>query len=456
MEHAVTGTKDIKHKGINTVEGKNGKTRYQAVVWYDRKFIISKTFDSLSLAKKFRENKLEEAVQRTLQPAAERRKQRELEADLNRTMLDWSAKYIEANTAGHGDNRLYEYDQVGRLLGRRTLQDFSGKAGGQLILQLGAQWRFIRFTRGTRGEPIHTPGDPISDQTLRLRLSALDRLIAFAAEQLPDGVEYVGPKKPKDYAPPPAHGNKRTRLPTVEEFTALVRHVGPASDFADFLQVVDETGCRLSEVSLACGNQLTFFGVGGQVLGGVLTLHRHKTSARVGTRQVPLSRHAALVLHARKAKFGDGTLFPGLPGSNDICKDFDDACTALRIDDLQIKDFRRAFITRNVRAVSSLELVSVVGQSSLIDLKNLSPEERRTQNAVGHTDARTTLGYVTPEHQAMAQAFTATSRWPAVARVLQSKPGVPIVTPAPQGAFERELADLMARMRSQGMVLPAV
>lgn len=444
------------HKGINKVEGTNGKTRYQAVVWYERKFITSKTFDSLAQAKLFKEAKLKEAIAGTLRPARERREKRELEADLNRPMLDWAAKYIEAYAGKHGGNRLYEYDQVGRLLGKRTLQDFAGKAGGQLIVQLGEQWRFARFTRGTRVEHIHTPDDPISDQTLRLRLSALDRLIAYAAEQLPDGVEYVGPKKPKDYAPPPAHGNKRTRLPTVEEFTALVRRVGPASDFADFLQVVDETGCRLSEVSLARGDQLSFFGVGGQVLGGVLTLHRHKTSARVGTRQVPLSRHAALVLHARKAKFGDGALFPGLPGSNDICKDFDDACNALRIDDLQIKDFRRAFITRNVRAVSSLELVSVVGQSSLIDLKDLSPQERRTQNAVGHTDARTTLGYVTPEHQAMAQAFTATSRWPTVASALQAKLGEPVIAPAPLGAFERELADLMARARSQGVVLPTM
>ena len=444
------------HKGINTVQGTNGKTRYQAVVWYERKFITSKTFDSLAQAKLFRETKLKEAIAKDLLPASERRKKRELEADLNRPMLDWAAKYIKANPGEHGKNRLYEYDQVGRLLGKRTLRDFAGKAGGQLIVELGKRWRFIQFTRGTRGEPIHTPDDPISDQTLRLRLSAMDRLIAFAIEELPDGVEYVAPRKPKDYTPPPAHSNKRTRLPDVEEFAALVRHFGPATDLAEFLQVVDETGCRLSEVSLVCGDQLSFFGVGGQVLGGVLTLHRHKTSARVGTRQVPLSRHAALVLHARKAKFGDGALFPGLPASNDICKDFDDACTALRIDDLQIKDFRRAFITRNVRAVSSLELVRVVGQSSLIDLKNLSPEERRTQNAVGHTDARTTLGYVTPEHQAMAQAFTATSRWPAVARALQSKPGETAVPPVSQGAFERELADLMNRMRSQGMVLPAV
>jgi len=443
-------------EGIKTVQRKSGKTGYQATVWYDNKFITSKTLDSLALAKAFKKKKLEEAVKGTLLPAAERRKQRELEAALNRTMLDWSDEYIKANTAKHGDNRLYEYGQVGRLLGNRTLQDFSGKAGGQLIVQLAAEWRFIRFKRGTRDEPVHTPDRTVSDQTLRLRLSALDRLIDFAIERLPDEVSYIGPKKPKDYAPPPAHSNKRSRLPSVKECTALTRHLGLGSDFGDFLKVIEEAGLRLSEASLATGAQVMFFGIGDLVLGGVLTLHQHKTDAHVGPRQVPLSRYAAQVLHARKARFGDGALFPGLPRPNDICKDFDNACTALGIADLQIKDFRRGFITRNVRAVSALELVSVVGQSSLIDLKALNPQERATQSAAGHTDARTTLGYVTPDQQAMSQAFTATSRWPVVAGALQCTTGETVVAPAPLGAFERELADLMARMRSQGVALPAM
>lgn len=451
MEHAVTG-----HEGIKETEGKNGKKRYQAQVWYDRKFITSRTFDSLAQAKMFRKTKLEEAIGGILRPAGERREQRKLEADLSRPMSEWASLYVKANTAGHGDNRLYEYDQVGRLLDRRTLRDFSGKAGGQLISQFKAQWRFIRFTKGTRGEPIHTPDNPVSDQTLRLRLSALDRLIDYAMEQLPDEVSYIGPRKPNDYAPPPAHSNKRSRLPSLEEYAALLTHFGVDSDMGEFLKVIDETGCRLSEVSKASGERVTFHGATGHVLGGVLTLYQHKTVATVGTRHIPLSRYAAQVLHARKVKFGDGALFPGLPAPNDICKDFDKASTDLGFADLQIKDFRRGFITRNVRAMSALELMSVVGQSSLIDMAGLSPEERRAQSAVGHTNAKTTLGYVTPERQRMAQAFTATSRWPTVASHLQPCGTASAASPTASATLERELSQLLARMRDLGLTAATI
>jgi integrase len=446
MEHAVA-----EHEGITELIGKNGKTRYQAKVWYDNQFITSKTFDSLAVAKAFRTTKLAEAVKGTLLPAGERRKLRAIDTDLHRPMNEWATLYIEKNPAGHGSNRLYEYEQVGRLLADKALPDFSGKAGGRLIDDLAAKWRFIRFTRGTRAEPEHCPDSPVSDQTLRLRLSALDCLLDFAIEQLPDEVSYIGPVKLKNYAPPPAHSNKRKRLPTLDEYGALLRHFGPDSDFGDFLRVVDDTGCRLSEVSLARGAAVTFYAAAGHVLGGVLTLENHKTDADVGTRQIPLSRYAAQVLHARKVRYGDGKLFPALPSPNNICKAFDDARTALGIADLQVKDFRRGFITRNVRAVSKLELVTVVGQSSLIDLKSLSVAEQRTQKMAGHTDARTTLGYVTPEQEEMAQAFTTTSRWPAVSRLLR-----PTETTEPQVceasvALERELGQLLARMRALGM-----
>ncbi len=167
-------------RGIRRVEGANGKVRFQAQVWYDQKFITSRTFDSIALARKFKESKLEEAIRGTLLPAGARREKRKLEEDLDRPMQEWAARYIKANPGQHGENRLFEYDQVGRLLGARTMRDFSGKAGGKLIRQLADEWRFIRFVRGTRGEPFQAKEKPISDQTLRLRLSALDRVIVGA------------------------------------------------------------------------------------------------------------------------------------------------------------------------------------------------------------------------------------------------------------------------------------
>lgn len=444
------------HEGIKEVEGKNGKKRYQAQVWYDRKFITSKTFDSLALAQAFKKAKLKAAIEGTLLSAGERRTERQLASDLHRPMSEWAKRYIEANTAGHGKSRLSEYDQVGRLLSDKTMLDFSGKAGGQLIRELATEWRYMRFIRGTRGEAIHSPDNPMTDQGLRLRLSALDRLIEFAMDELPDELNYIGPKKPMDYAPPPAHSNKRTRLPTTDEYAALLSHFGMGSDMSDFLQVIDETGCRLSEVAMARGENVTFHGISGQVLGGVLTLHRHKTSGKVGTRQVPFSRYAAQILYARKAKYGESNLFPGLPITDEICKAFDKARQVLGFGDLQIKDFRRGFITRNIGAVSVLELMSVVGQSSLIDMSSLGPQERIVQNAVGHANAKTTLGYVTPEQQAMAQAFTASSRWPSVMNIVQPRKATCFGQQEEAASLERELSQLLARMRHQGMTFTSM
>lgn len=447
------------HKGITVIEKAGGKKSYQVRVYYKRQFIASTTVDSLALAREFKKRTLEAAIRGTALPACERREQRKLAATLDRPMRDWAALYTEANTrkldtnrSKHGKSRLQEYELVGRLLGDLTMRDFAGQAGGKRIEQLAMDWRFMHFVRGCKaGAPVHTPGKPIADQTLRLRLSALDRLIAYAMDEMPEALNFVGPKKPTDYAPPPAHSQKRDRLPTREEFAALLKHFGVDSDMGEFLRVIDESGCRLSEISTLRGDCIEFHGAEGHVLGGTLTLQRHKTAKRVGTRKVPLSRYAAQVLQARKAQFGDGALFPGLPGAaDDIAKAFDKACAALKSDGLQIKDFRREFISRNLRTVPALELMSVFGQSSCIELSQLSTAERHTQNTVGHTRATTTLGYVTPELRGMAQAFTANSRWPAVAALLN---------PASQAAaaseevavLEREMGELLARMRKLGM-----
>jgi integrase len=224
---------------------------------------------------------------------------------------------------------------------------------------------------------------------------------------------------------------------------------------SELLRVIDETGCRLSEVSKATGEAVAFLTAGGNVLGGVLTLHHHKTDERVGVRHVPLSRYAAQVLYARKTRCGDGALFPGLPvSSSDVCASFDKARKAVGIADLLIKDFRRGFITRNAHSMSKLELTSVVGPTSLLDLGSLAAGDRSVQAAAGHTDPRTTLGYVSPEHEAMAQAFTASSRWPAVAAILN--PSDREAAAADEAAeLEREMGELLARMRKLGMTAVA-
>ena len=100
--------------------------------------------------------------------------------------------------------------------------------------------------------------------------------------------------------------------------------------------------------------------------------------------------------------------------------------------------------------------MSVVGQSSLIDMSALGPQERLVQNAVGHANAKTTLGYVTPEQQAMAQAFTASSRWPTVMNIVQPCGEANPTSPAVSAALERELSRVLARMKNLGMTVTAM
>ncbi|MBA3598866.1 MAG: hypothetical protein H0W40_16035 [Methylibium sp.] len=437
---------------IKETKAPNGKVKYQAQVWFEGKYIASKKFDSRAVAVEYKKRKLKEAAAGTLKPAKERKAQRATEAVLDRPMGGWATLYIEAHGKEHGKNRIAEYDLVGRLLKGKTLHDFSGKAGGELIAKLAADWRHLRLPRSKHPDAVCASDEPVADQTLRLRLSALDRLIEFAMSKVPESVDFRGPTKPFGYKPPPAHSNKRTRLPSDDEYAALLKHFGANSDMSHFLRVVDDTGCRLSEVSSARGADVVFFGAAGHVLGGTLTLRKHKTASKVGARIVPLSRHVAEVLYARKGTYDDGPLFPALADANGVCKTFDDARTRLAFEDLVIKDFRRAFINRNVRSVSAVELMHIVGKSSLIDTKALSAGENNVLRAVGHTNISTTFGYVTPDQQGLAQVFTQTSRWLRIARLIESEARPVDARSEDAAALEKEMANLLARMARLGLI----
>lgn len=436
---------------VKEITDTKGKVKYQAQVWFEAMFITSKTFDSRAVAVEYKKRKLKEAAVGTLKPAKERKAQRAAEAVLDKPMGDWAWLYIETHAKEHGDKRLDEYDLVGRLLKGKTLRHFSGQAGGDLIAKLAAEWRLLRLPRSKHPDAVCSSNEPVADQTLRLRLSALDRLIEFAMSKVPESVNFRGPKKPFGYKPPPAHSNKRTRQPSDDEYAALLKHFGVDSDMGHFLRVVDDTGCRLSEVSLACGADVIFFGAAGHVLGGTLTLRKHKTDAKVGTRAVPLCRHAAVVLHARKQLHGEASLFPALADTTEVCKTFDEARTQFGFKDLVIKDFRRAFINRNLRSVPAVELMHVVGKSSLIDTKSLSDGEKNVQRAVGHTNISTTFGYVTPNQQELAQVFTQTSRWSRVAALLRDSAAPAASAESTNvAALQQLLADTLEKLARAG------
>lgn len=410
-------TNKLEHIKVLT-DPTTGKQRYQARVYYRRQFIASGVFDTVPLARVFYKTTYEAAVRGEAEPAADRRQQRQAESTLDQPMSEWAAKFVQSNPLSLTKGRLNEYLLVGRLLGNLKLRDFQGKAGGQLIQELHEKWRFMHFKRGMRDKPEYKPHDEISPQSLRLRLSALEVLIKFSADKLPDSVKWEAPIKPFGYKQPPAHRDPRTRLPSDEEFTKLLHHFGVGSDMGEFLQIIDETGCRLSEIRKARKKDIKLFNLDGNVGGGVLELLHHKTEKNVGKRDVPLSRHAAEILEHRIETYGDGPLFSGLSSTKSLGKDLKAACTELGIDGLQIKDFRRAFITRSASVLSSLERAKIFGASSLIDSQRLDSASEAVKVAVGHSRLSTTLGYFVPDVEKIAVLLTKASRWSQISAML--------------------------------------
>lgn len=437
----------------------NGKVKYQAQLWFQGVYYGAKTFDTEGMARKHKENELLRILRGELKPPGVRSAQRRIEEALDRPMTHWASLYVEE--VGHGESRLAEYTLVGRLVAKKTLRDFSGKDGARLIKQLLIDWRHERQRRSKKpaveGGP---PPKPLSDQTLRLRFYALKRIIGFAKDKLPAQTPFEMPDMGDlfEFSPPPAHAAPRTRQPSDAEFALLLTELGAESELGQFLRVVYETGCRLGEARTATGANTLFNTVGQEVVGGHITLHAHKTSKKVGARDVPLSLFAAQLLHDRKLKHGQGLLFPTLRDTDRVCKMFDDACKAVGIADLLIKDFRRAFINRNKYCVAQVDLVKVVGPSSLLDAKSVSPSERAVQTAVGHTSIRMTGDYSHPELAHMSMVFTGTSRWPQISKLIESKQPAPAeaeagqVTDVDVPALQQLLAETLAKLRSAGAV----
>ncbi len=420
----------------------------------------SKTFDTAKLARQFKERALEQVVRGELQPANVRAEQRRTHSDLDQSMTHWATLYVEEIT--HGSSRLSDYKLVGQLLADKTLRDFGGKAGAQLVEGLAQSWRLDRQPRTKVARPADAPPPkPLSDQTIRLRLTALMRLIKFAKAKLPAGAAFEMPAMDElfEFKLPPARSTPREREPLDDEAALLLEHFGVDSDFGHFLRAIDETGCRLGEIRSAEGHQLSIFTVAGQVVGGYLTLTHHKTCGKIGIRKVPLSLFAAQILHARKLRYGDGRLFPSLGSTDKVCKEFDSACTALGLSDLLIKDYRRAFINRNKYCVAHVDMVNIVGQSSLLDAENVTPSEQNVLEAVGHVGIGTTSGYANPRLADLANVFTRTSRWTRISTWVpgaHAKSAVTAAVAAPDvAALQRTLTETLARLAQAGVTTVA-
>jgi hypothetical protein len=443
---------------IKKLTTKNGKTKYQAQVWHQGVFYCAKTFDLERLAREFKEQALRQIIRGELKPASQRAEDRRADAALDLPMSHWAEAY--AQEVVHSAGRLNEYRLVGTLLADQCLRNFSGKAGAQAIANLGRSWRDQRLPRGKN--TALTAGrkpKPLSDQTIRLRLTALLRLLRFAASKLPANASFELPALDQlfEFKLPRAHAKPRDREPTDVEMSRLLRQLGPDSEMGTFVRIIDDTGCRLSEVRMALGEDVHFFEVQGQVIGGYLHLERHKTAEKVGDRNVPLSLFAAQLLQDRKRRFGQGRLFPELTSNDKVCKVIDQACNAQGIHDLLLKDVRRAFINRNKYCVAHVDMMRIVGQSSLLNGRQVSPSEKLVLEAVGHTSITTTSGYAQPHLQELAGVFSGTSRWSRIRSLIDVDPSTPTdatgsnTTAEDVGALQTELANVLARLSRAGI-----
>ena len=142
------------------------------------------------------------------------------------------------------------------------------------------------------------PAKPLTHSTVQKRLTALIRLIGFAASELPEGTELRCRTWLRTRST--AAGRCRLRTPIRASAWPAIR-IGrraacryPGKRFGAMLQAQDETGCRLGELLHARGNQVTaFVDASGQLFGGKLHLPTHKTFDKTGkARDVPLSLRA--------------------------------------------------------------------------------------------------------------------------------------------------------------------
>ena len=148
-----------------------------------------------------------------------------------------------------------------------------------------------------------------------------------------------------------------------------------------------------------------------------------------------------------KLKFGDGKLFAGLGSKDRVCKEFDSACQTLGLPDLVIKDLRRTFINRNKYCVAHVDMVHVVGQSTLLDSANLTRSEIAVRDAVGHKNISTTAGYTNPHLEELSRVFTNTSRWPRIAGQLSHEHhDARSTVPEDVSALQALLNDTLARL----------
>jgi integrase len=428
---------------IKPIPSKNGKTRFKAQVWYGGQYFKSETFDHKHLAEQWYLRTLQAAIAGALATPKARKADKAqeamaaaarsvTEAALLQNLPEIAQRFVQDQASWRsgklGKTRNQEIQRVARyaqeILVDVAIKDFHGSGGVALIKKLTPELYWVRRSRTGKGRGASSKPSsrckPLSDQSVRLLLTALFKLLRYARRCLPEDVAFAVPdmdsEKEFGWALPPAHCKPRKRISEDRELAAILHAAGPDSALGVLIQILDETGCRLGEVGNACGSQLTFFhDEKGRLLGGSLELLTHKTFHKtLEKRDVPLSAVAAELLQDRKKLHGNGPLFPTFHGSDDVCRQFAAACEAAGVLNLVTKDLRRGFLNRNKYMVSELDMRKVFGDSPELDRDEPDEQTKAVKAAMGHKRLSTTKGYVVPHLEKLAVRFTATSRHTAV------------------------------------------
>jgi integrase len=226
------------------------------------------------------------------------------------------------------------------------LQDFCKSHGALKASEL----KPIHVTRWLDAHPEWTTGR-------RCAITAVKRPFNWAAEQ---GVIPSSPIKSVKKPPVPSRARVMTRDERKEILTAI-----PDEEFRLFVEAMQESGCRPSEVS-----RVTAADVNLEL--GVWVLHRHKTSKKTGQpRVVYLTPRLAEITKHLMEKHPDGALFrgprSGKPfGMHGICSRF----RRLRLKLPHLKDaiayaYRHSFATDALtNGVGVAQVAELMGHKS--------------------------------------------------------------------------------------------
>lgn len=172
----------------------------------------------------------------------------------------------------------------------------------------------------------------------------------------------------------PAHNPPRGRLLRWREIRRILRRLGyvTGSPPVTLMQEVAWAWLLALRTAMRAGEVLSLTGEDVDLRHRVVTLPRHKTSHRVGKREVPITRQAARLL---AVVHKPGPLFSVRPGSRDAL--FRKARDQAMATGLTFRDSRATALTLLARRVDILTLARISGHADIRQLQQYYRESDR-------------------------------------------------------------------------------